>query len=265
MRYDLNIMKEERKREQQSLSPSSKNTAISFTGGKDCNLALLHAWRDERFNVKSLIVFRPEEAEFKAHPLRLMEEQAECLGLPLHHVIIKRECTSYKDEYINGMKKLKEDHGIEVIVTGDMDLVGTMARNWIEECGEVAGIETFLPLWKADREDLLRTLVKEDFEIIFSCVKSPWFDASWIGRQIDDECIDEMKAIVESSEKAAANDKDLLWKPLDLGGERGEYHTMCIFSPLYNKKVQRNVYSELELTEQNGQKNNQRWWVIKVD
>ena len=48
------------------------------------------------------------------------------------------------------MTRLREDRGIEVIATGDMDLVGTTARNWIEECGEEAGIESFLPLWKAD-------------------------------------------------------------------------------------------------------------------
>ena len=81
------------KREPQTLSPSdkklSKKTAISWTGGKDCNLALLSAWRDERFDVVCLLVFRPEEADFMAHPLPLMEEQARCLGLPLHHIVLK--------------------------------------------------------------------------------------------------------------------------------------------------------------------------------
>ena len=28
--------------------------------------------------------------------------------------------------------------------------VGTMARNWIEECGEAAGVRAFLPLWQAE-------------------------------------------------------------------------------------------------------------------
>ena len=44
------------------------------------------------------------------------------------------------------MHTLREQHGIRVIATGDMDLVGDMARNWIEECGEECGIRAFLPL-----------------------------------------------------------------------------------------------------------------------
>jgi diphthamide synthase (EF-2-diphthine--ammonia ligase) len=88
------------KREPQTLSPSdkklSKKTAISWTGGKDCNLALLSAWRDERFDVVCLLVVQPEEADFMAHPLPLMEEQARCLGLPLHHIVLKKKSNPTK-------------------------------------------------------------------------------------------------------------------------------------------------------------------------
>ena len=166
------------KREPQTLSPSdkklSKITATSWTGGKDRNLALLSAWRDERFDVVCLLVFRPEEADFMAHPIPLMEEQDRCLGLPLHHIVLKK-FKSYKDEYVKGMTRLREDCGIGVIATGDMDLVGTMTRNWIEECGEKAGIEALLPLWKADRVECLETLWKERFTIIFSSLKSLFY------------------------------------------------------------------------------------------
>jgi len=54
-----------------------------------------------------------------------------------------------------------QEHGIEVVVTGDMDLVGTMQRNWIEECGEECGVDACLPLWQADRAELLRKLLHE--------------------------------------------------------------------------------------------------------
>lgn len=32
-----------------------------------------------------------------------------------------------------------------------------------------------------------------------------------------------------------------LEKPLDLGGERGEYHTMCTNGPFYKKRVEMDV------------------------
>ena len=89
-----------------------------------------------------------------------------------------------------------QEHGIEVVVTGDMDLVGTMQRNWIEECGEECGVDACLPLWQADRAELLRKLSHEvrllsvdapsrlqgrpgahcgrlqGFKFVFSCVKT---------------------------------------------------------------------------------------------
>ena len=131
----------------------------------------------------------------QAHPIRLMESQSAALGLPLHHVVIPRDCPSYKEAYVQGMRGLRDDHGVTVIATGDMDLVGTMKRNWIEECGEECGIRAYLPLWMADREACLKQLLDEGFHVIFSCVKSPWLDQSWVGRTIDAATMTEMKAM----------------------------------------------------------------------
>ena len=151
--------------EQQTVSDTADTAAVSWTGGKDCNLALLTAWRDPSLHVKSLVCFRPEDAKFRAHPIVLVEAQAKSLGLQLHHVLIPKGTTDYKTAYVSGMRKLREEHGIMVIATGDMDLVGDMSRNWIEECGEEAGIRAFLPLWQADRRECLARLLAEGFVI----------------------------------------------------------------------------------------------------
>ena len=123
------------------------------------------------------------------------------------------------------MRRLRAEHAIEVIATGDMDLVGSMARNWIEECGEEAGIAAYLPLWQADRATCLRQLIAERFTVVFSCVKSPWFDASWVGRSLDADSLAAMEAMA-----AAPPPSDATAKPLDLGGERGEYHTCLLYT-----------------------------------
>lgn len=251
--------------EVQACNSDAEKCVISWTGGKDCNLALLIAWRDPTLNVVALVVFRPEDAEFKAHPLSLMEAQASSLGLPLLHVTIPRDAPSYKDAYVRGMVQLKEAKGVAVIATGDMDLVGSMSRNWIEECCEAAGLRAFLPLWQSDREANLRRLLDERFVILFSCVKAPWFDKSWIGRYVDETTLAEMKA------KAAArpgpspshSDGDDA-KPLDLGGERGEYHTMCVDGPLFAHAVSPPLKPARELSGEPGQKEGVRWWTLAV-
>jgi len=43
---------------------------------------------------------------------------------------------------------------------------------------------------------------------VFSCVKTPYFDASWIGRQLDPAALAEMKAMPVVGDGP----------PLDLGG-----------------------------------------------
>ena len=161
--------------------PSSKGvrpagadiTAISWTGGKDCNLALLYAKRNPNLDVQYLITFRPEGKPFRAHPLPFMEAQAKSLGLELLHVIIPDQTsttTDYMKAYVDGIRKVKENYGITVICTGDMDLIGTMERNWIERCCEQVGdgMRAFLPLWKKDREECLEAMLEEGLEILFT-------------------------------------------------------------------------------------------------
>ena len=243
--------------EPQILAPDARNTAISWTGGKDCNLALLDAWRNPQLHVTSLVVFRPPDAIFRAHPLTLAEAQAESLGLPLLHVLIPNDAPDFKAAYVAGMRNLLLEHGIEVIATGDMDLIGSMQRNWIQECGEEAGIDAYLPLWQAERGACLRRLLAENFVVVFSCVKSPWFSASWIGRRLDASTLE----LIEAMAAAAPTDGA---KPLDLGGERGEYHTMVLDGPLYARPVHVEGGAPAELEGQPGQKAGERWWTLKL-
>ena len=84
--------------------------------------------------------------------------------------------------------------------------------------------------WLSTRRACLRRLLAERFVVVFSCVKSPWFSASWIGRRLDASTLEIMEAM------AAARPTDGA-KPLDLGGERGEYHTMVLDGPLYARPV----------------------------
>ena len=207
--------------------------AISWTGGKDCNLALHYAMRNPTLDVQYLICFRPEGNAFKAHPIQIMQAQADSIGLQLLFVDIPKDTTDYMKAYVDDITKLKDEYGIKVIATGDMDLVGTMERNWIERCCELVGdgMRAYLPLWQMDRIECLQTLIQEKFEIIFTCVKSPYFDGSWIGRMLDEEAMNEMQMIAYNYEKEGHD------KPLDLGGERGEYHTMCINGPMYKERV----------------------------
>ena len=212
-------------------------TAISWTGGKDCNLALLYAKRNRTLDVQYLVCFRPEGNAFKAHPIPFMQAQADSIGLQLLFIYISNDTTDYMQAYVDGITKIRNEYGITCIATGDMDLVGTMERNWIERCCEKVGggMKCYLPLWQMDRVQCLNELFEEVFEIIFTCVKAPFFNESWINRILDEQAMNEMQVIVDKGIQEG------LEKPLDLGGERGEYHTMCTNGPFYKKRVEIDV------------------------
>ena len=228
--------------EQQTINATASITAISWTGGKDCNLALVRAWRNGDMDVRFLLVFRLSTKPFQAHPIQFMEAQAHSLGLKLIFVDFSDEVSDWMDAYVTGIVRVRDMYGIKCIVTGDIDLVGTMQRNWMQRACERAQIKCHLPLWDISREEALNALFDEEFEIIFSCVKSPFFDATWINRKLDQKAMEDMKGII--SQGLTKTQIDAGVKPLDLCGERGEYHTMCIFGPLYRHRVKMNIDPE---------------------
>lgn len=221
---------------------------VSWTGGKDCNLALLQAWRDPSLHVTCLVVFKPEnKIDFDAHPLRLMQAQSESLGLPLR-IMTLHSSESYRHGYINAFKTLRDEHQITVICTGDMDLVGNSTTNWMEECAEMVHgspkIRISIPLWKASRKECLQKLLNERFDVIFSCIKSPWFDESWCGKKIDLATFHNMEAMSKTCDTGTLkiqhdwHSRDPRRNLLDLGGENGEYHTMVLDGPMYKYGIE---------------------------
>ena len=72
---------------------------------------------------------------------------------------------------------------------------------------------TYTPLWGRDRKTVLEQLIDLKFNICFSCVKTRWLPATWVGRELDADAIDQLATIRESN-------------GLDLCGEEGEYHTL---------------------------------------
>ncbi len=197
-------------------------TAVLWTGGKDCNLALYEA-KVSGYPVFMLVTFIMSKSKFKAHPIRLMKLQSESLGI--QHISIPIS-TPYKDNYEKAIRKLNKEYGIETLVTGDIAEVNGNT-NWITERCKPMGVKVILPLWHRDREDILNQLFTLNYKVIFTFVKQPWFDASWLGTVLND-----------GTQKKFRNIKNL-----DHCGEQGEYHTMTLDGPGYRKAISIDAYS----------------------
>jgi uncharacterized protein (TIGR00290 family) len=149
-----------------------------------------------------------------------MARQAEALGI--EHVILETP-EPYRENYIAGIRKLRDHYGIRKLVTGDIDLVDGLP-NWPRECCEGTGVEVLTPLWGRDRLEILKQMVDEGFKIVFTLVKSPWLTPDWLGREITPDVLDELQALSRTN-------------GIDPCGENGEFHTMALFGPQFRHEV----------------------------
>jgi diphthine-ammonia ligase len=191
-------------------------SAVLWTGGKDCNLAL-HNAKQGGHNIASLVTFMMGDGNFKAHSLDVMKLQAEALGIPHLRIPVDEP---YKESYEDAISKLKEEQGIDTLITGDIaEIHGN--TNWITERSKPAGLNVLLPLWHLDRIQILQRLFSLNFKVILSCVKEPWFDIDWLGKELNEKTLEAFRAIDN----------------LDLCGEQGEYHTLVLDGPGYKSAI----------------------------
>ncbi|TWF35306.1 uncharacterized protein (TIGR00290 family) [Chitinophaga polysaccharea] len=192
---------------------------VLWTGGKDCNLALYQA-KVMGYEIVSLITFAMENARFRAHSIKIIEAQSIALGIP-HTIIHLQE--PYKEAYEEAIIGIRDQYQIDTIVTGDIAEVHGNT-NWITERSKPAGVNVLIPLWHAERQQVLHQLFSAGFKVIFSCVKEPWFGPGWLGRELNRDIVTELNKIHELTD-------------LDICGEQGEYHTLVLDGPLYKKEI----------------------------
>lgn len=202
------------------MSNHSVNAAVLWTGGKDSVLAL-HEARKQHCSIRCLMTFAPPGAEFLAHPIQLMQLQANALRLP--HLLWPVQ-PPFAEAYEAGLRCLREVHGVDAVITGDIAEVDG-EPNWIRERSGPAGLKVLTPLWGRDRLGLLEQLVSEGFHAVFSCVKDRWMTPDWAGRALDRQAIAGLRALREKN-------------GLDLCGEQGEYHTLVLDAPGFQRRVQ---------------------------
>jgi len=192
---------------------------VSWSGGKETSLACYRAMQ-KGFEIRCLLNMVSEDGEYsRSHGIGadLLRAQAEAIGSP----IVQRKTTwnTYEEEFKKAALDLKKE-GIEAGVFGDIDV--QEHRDWVERvCNEV-GINALLPLWKGERVELLKEFIQTGFKAIIVATNSDFLGKEWLGREINGEFIEGLKAIGD----------------VDLCGERGEYHTFVYDGPIFKKSVE---------------------------
>jgi diphthine-ammonia ligase len=189
----------------------------SWSGGKDSCLALYRAVTAGAEPRVLLSMLREDGARSRSHGLRreVLQAQADSLGVPL--VTETASWSDYESVFIAALQALKAA-GVAAGVFGDIDV--EEHRLWEEKVCAAAGIEAYLPLWKASRLALLGEFLMLGFEATIVAVNSEKLDQTYLGRVIDLDLVREFAGL-----------------GIDPSGEEGEYHTVVTNGPIFSEPV----------------------------
>lgn len=206
---------------------SMSGVAVAWTGGKDSSLAFYES-EMLGYKVNCLVTFAWSQETFLAHPLDFITLQAEALELP-HYTLDVAE--PFDRGYEDALSLLKEQYGIDILITGDIGEVAGHDSNWLVERAARCNVEVIRPLWHISGIELLNRLLELGFRVVFSCVKMPWFTDEWLGKELSANTIQQLLEINQRT-------------GLDICGEQGEYHTLATDGPQFKKRIRIESYSK---------------------
>ena len=204
----------------------------SWSGGKDCCLAAYRA-SVNGMKVRYLANTVTEDGQRScSHGLSadIIRLQSRAMGIPLVQARTTRD--TYETAFKNMLRRFKRE-GIDGGVFGDIDF--NEHREWIERVCQAVNIVPHLPLWEESQEKILREFVRLGFEAVVVAAKADLFGEEVLGRKVDMDFIKQMEELKET-------------RGITPCGEAGEYHTLVIDGPLFQKRIEireiRNVLRE---------------------
>jgi uncharacterized protein (TIGR00290 family) len=194
---------------------------MSWSGGKDSCLALYEIQRGQDYSVAALLTTVTRDYDrISMHGVRraLLEEQANCLGLPLHNVFISKDATN--EEYEVKMAEAFSAYGhqgLNTIVFGDLFLEDI--RAFRERFLAQHNMRGLFPVWKRDTSKFIEEFIALGFKAVVTCVDSKILDQSFAGSLIDESFISTLPAHVDPC------------------GENGEFHSFVFDGPNFSMPV----------------------------
>lgn len=215
-----------------------KKTYFNWSSGKDASLALYHLQKDQTFHIHKLVTtVNGHYDRVSMHGLRkeLLFQQAKAVGITLDIIELPEQPSMEEyQQHMEAMVHRLQDEGYTHSGFGDIFLEDL--RSYREAQLQPFGIQCVFPIWKRDTKALLEEFLLLGFRAITVCIKSELLDESFIGREIDQQFIDELPDNVDPC------------------GENGEFHTFCFDGPIFESrikfKVGEKIYREYKNPDQ---------------
>jgi len=93
-------------------------------------------------------------------------------------------------------------------------------KDWVERVCDELGIEAIEPLWGRNPDEVLSGFIDSGFEAIIVSAQSKFIDQKWIGHRVDRSYVNYLKH-----------------RDIDICGENGEYHTLVVDGPIFERRI----------------------------
>ena len=129
----------------------SNKFVLSYSGGKDCILALYRKIEQGDIPVALLTTVKKSSEETWTHGLSfdLLEQVSKSLELPI--IYAQCDVSEYEDVFEEKLREAKK-MGATSVVYGDIDIAHH--KQWGIDRSKNAGLDYEFPLWQEDREKL---------------------------------------------------------------------------------------------------------------
>jgi len=191
---------------------------VSWSGGKDCMLAMHRFLKNQNNSVSHLVNMCENDNEYsRSHGIKkdFIKLQADSLGIK---IIQEKIGESYEANFKKVISKLKSE-GVTAGVFGDIYL--EEHKVWIDGVCSDMEIEAVFPLWGNDTRKLLNEFISEEFKTMVVAIDNTKLSAEWLGRIIDH---DFYKDIIKLGH-------------IDACAEKGEYHSFVYDGPIFKSPI----------------------------
>lgn len=189
----------------------------SWSGGKDSCFALIQAIQEGYRPQVLLNVLNEEGRISRSHgiPANILQAQAAAMQLPIHLIISSWQ--EYEAKFVGALQQLTQQYSLTHAVFGDIDLQAH--RDWEEKVCAQAGLTALLPLWQQNRKTLVYQMLDAGIEtMIVSC--NTTMGERFLGKMLTTELVTELESL-----------------GVDVCGENGEFHTLVLNCPIFNKAL----------------------------
>jgi ABC transporter with metal-binding/Fe-S-binding domain ATP-binding protein len=195
------------------------DVAALFSGGKDSTYAV-YLVQQKGWNVKYLVSMMPGEDSYLFHipNAHLTRLHSEAMEIPLKQTAVSGE----PGEELEVLKGVLSELDIEGLITGAIASDYQWSR--FNRIGEEIGVKVFSPVWRKEQRRVLEDIILAGFEVIIVGVSAEGLDESWLGRHVDEDCLENLQRLVEK-------------KGINISGEGGEYETLVLDGPSFTKKL----------------------------